>query len=201
MKRIFAVLLAAGLSERLGANKLLVRIDGVPVIRRALIPLLSSPVESVIVVTSPENSEIRQALEGLSVEFVVNPDFREGMGSSVRAALPSLGGCDGALFHLGDKPFVTAGLVRTLVERFDAEGGRIVVPVHRGQRGHPVLVDMAAFREEIASAAGDRGLRDMIEKECGHVICIEAEEGCLLDIDTTDDITVLRGRGFTIEEG
>jgi molybdenum cofactor cytidylyltransferase len=201
MKKVYAVLLAAGLSERLGANKLLVRIDGVPVVRKALLPLLSPRVEKVLVVTSPENGDVRRALEGLTVEFVVNRQFREGMGSSVRAVSPFLEGCDGVLFHLGDKPLITTGLVERLLDRFGKDEGGIVVPVHKGMRGHPVLVDAAAFRGEIAGAEGDRGLRDMIEKEPDHVICIEAGEECLVDIDTPDDIIMLKRRGFTVEKG
>jgi molybdenum cofactor cytidylyltransferase len=196
-----AVILAAGVSKRLGFNKLTLKVDGQPVIRRSIMPFLAVGITKVVVIVNGKDTRIQQALEGLSLSFVENPCHEKGMSSSLKAALPLVEDGIDVFFHLGDKPFVSPDLINLMVYRFRRGKGNIVVPVHGGKKGHPVLVDVRAYSKELWRLHGDSGLRDIIEKHEKDVVCIEGGEECLLDIDTRAHIDELRMRGHTVEEG
>lgn len=200
MKRIAAVILAAGVSRRLGYNKLTVRIDGESVLRRSTKPFLRRDISEVLVVTGHNREVVEQEMGGLSVRLIYNPDYREGMSTSVRAVLPFLGGAEGVFFHLGDKPLLQAGTVSAIIERFLREAPRIIVPIFRGERGHPVLFDGVLLRGATNMLRGDVGLRELIEKYERDVVFIEGDEGTVFDIDTVSQIDCLRERGYTVEE-
>ncbi len=200
MKDFCAVILAAGSSRRLGTNKLTLKIDGEPVVRKATMPFLLAGVGKVIVVTGEESEGIRAALTGLSVDFVVNRDHMHGMSTSARTALPLIGDVEGAFFHLGDKPFLEPPILHTMVEIYREKKG-IICPVYDGKKGHPVLMDVKRYRAEMEQVSGDRGLREVLEKNGQDVIFISGNEGSLFDIDTENEIAVLRKRGYRVEKG
>jgi molybdenum cofactor cytidylyltransferase len=198
MNQIVAVILAAGSSKRLGFNKLCLKVDGEPVIRRTA-RLFTEVADKVVVVTGFERERIERELIGMPVLFAHNGDHHQGMSSSVRTALPYVTGMEGALFHLGDKPFVVPSTIERIVEAF-REGGKIVVPLFNGQKGHPVLVRGRLFLEEMATVEGDMGLRRLVERHADLVRTVEGDEGTVLDIDSEEDIAELAGRGFRIEK-
>ncbi|OPY79546.1 MAG: Molybdenum cofactor cytidylyltransferase [Syntrophorhabdus sp. PtaU1.Bin153] len=201
MKRIRAVILAAGSSRRLGFSKLTLKIDGESVIRRSVRPFLREDVEKVIVVTGHEGWKIERELIDFKVDLVHNRRYRDGMSTSVRAALPFLGNADAILFHLGDKPFITPDQISIILDEYKGEGARIIVPVCDGRKGHPVLIDANIVRDEIGAVEGDKGLREVIEKHKGDVVFIQSDEGSLFDIDTLREVDCLRKRGYTVEKG
>ena len=201
MKRIDTVVLAAGISRRLGYNKLTVRIDGESVIRRSVKPFLRDDVDEVFVVTGHKREEVEQELQGLPVTLIHNPRYREGMSTSVKAALPFLEKAEGVLFHLGDKPFIQAATISLIIKRFVREAPRIIVPLFKGERGHPVLFEGNFLREDMGFVGGDMGLREVIEKHERDVVSIEGDEGTVFDIDTVTQIECLRERGYRVEEG
>ena len=106
-----------------------------------------------------------------------------------------------ALFHLGDKPFVEAEVIGRVMRAYEAGGSSIIVPVHEGIKGHPVLVDMRKHFRAVAAVEGEGGLRDVIAAAGAHVRFVEGGEGSLLDLDTSEDIAYLEGRGYSIEKG
>ena len=199
--KICAVILAAGSSTRLGFDKLTLNIDGEAVIRKAVSPFLTGEINKVYVVSGAENSHLEDALKGLPVELINNPNACEGMSSSVKAVLPSIRNTRVAIFHLGDKPFIHRETVSSLIRKYQESGAKIIVPVYRGKRGHPVLVEVGSYIREMESLRGDKGLREIIEKHDADVVCIEGGEENLLDIDTPQCIEKLRKKGFNIEEG
>jgi molybdenum cofactor cytidylyltransferase len=198
---IITVILAAGFSSRLGFDKLFIRIDGETVIRRAVRPFLGPPVSQVLVVAGRNGERVREHLGDLPATVVVNAHPERGMSASVAAALPYIGGADAIFFHLGDKPFVREGLVAEMVRAFRAGGSPVAAACHLGERGHPVLVDRGRFMDDMGRLSGDMGLREVIEKHSGDMICIEGGPGCLIDIDTVEDVGRLRKRGYDVEEG
>lgn len=200
MMRTAAVILAAGVSRRLGYSKFRLSIDGVPVIEKVVGPFLDIPLDRVIVVSGYDREIIDRDLARFDVQVVFNPDYLEGMGASVRSVLPFLADVDVALFHLGDKPFVSADFIRRLLILGEASPDKIILPVYRGEKGHPVLVPLSLCRDEMKRVAGDKGLRDVIEKHSADVICIESEESTVLDIDTEESITFLRKKGYKVEK-
>lgn len=200
MKIVFAIILAAGTSSRLGFNKLTVSIDGESVIRRSVKPFLSAELHKVLVVTGHDHRTIKKELDGLGVNLIHNPHFKEGMSTSVKAAMPFLKGCDALLFHLGDKPFVSSRSIKSILKAYREGKAKIVMPRFDGKTGHPVMIDSNLLQSEIGRLHGDRGLREVIEKYKRDVVFIEGDSGNLYDIDTTQAIDRLRERGYRIEE-
>ena len=200
MERVFAIILAAGTSSRLGFNKLTVTIDGESVIRRSVKAFIVDGIDKVIVVTGHNHQKIEKELEGLGVNLINNPHYKEGMSTSVKAAMPFLEGADVLLFHLGDKPFITSHSITAILNKYMVSKPRIIAPLYDGKTGHPVLIDAALLREEIGMLCGDSGLREVIEKYRRDVVFIEGNEGNLFDLDTIQAIDQLRERGYRIEE-
>ena len=163
-QRIAAVILAAGRSTRMGGpNKLLAEIGGRPLVRIAAEEALASHARPVIVVTGHQRDKVEAALAGLDVKRVHNPDFAEGLSTSVKAGLAAVPDeVDGAIVCLGDMPQVTAPLIDKLVAAFDPErGALVVVPTIDGKRGNPV-VWARRFFPELMALDGDIGARHLI---------------------------------------
>jgi molybdenum cofactor cytidylyltransferase len=206
MKKIYAVILAAGTSSRLGFNKLTVRIDGESVIGRAVDPFCLDGIDRIFVVTNPDYDDIKKELELVThcsspVTFVRNVNYRQGMSSSVKAALPFIEEADAILFQLGDKPFIKKELVRRMLDLYLRDDSPIIIPEYAGEKGHPVLMQSGRYFEEMKSLEGDRGLREIVDKHRRDVVFIEGDEGNVLDIDTIETINILRKRGYRVEKG
>ncbi len=201
MTAIYSVILAAGVSKRLGFNKLTVKIDSETVIRRSVAPFLEAALGEVIVVTASDTSPVAGALKGLDVRIVPNEGHLRGMSTSVRAALPFIKDGEAVFFHLGDKPFVKRELLSAMLDRYRETGAKIIIPVHDGMKGHPVLMSVAPYRADMEGLEGDKGLREVIEKYSADVLFIKGDEGTLFDIDTPQDIEILKQRGYKVEKG
>lgn len=186
--RIAAVVLAAGRSSRLPGNKLLQRLDGKTIVRRAVEVAVASQAKPVIVVTGNEAERVQGELAGLPITIVDNADYAAGLSSSLKCGLRSIPpACDGALIGLGDMPFVTADVYDKLINAF-ALGHSICVPVHRGRRGNPVLWARPHFAEMLA-LSGDKGAKQLMVLHSNLVFELEVpDDGILIDIDTPDDL-------------
>ena len=189
---IAAIVLAAGQSSRFGGtNKLLVRgSDGRAMIARTVDNVLASRARPVVVVTGHAAEEVAEALAQRDVLLAHNPDHATGLASSIRTGIEALGeGTAGALIVLGDMPLLSHEVLDRLIEAFDGEARReIVVPVHRGVRGHPVLFG-ARFFPALCALAGDVGARALLAAHAAAVHEVSFEEDCILrDFDTPDEL-------------
>lgn len=192
--KVSAVLLAAGLSKRLGRNKLLLPAGGIPVVRWAAQALLASKAADVIVVTGHEAAEVHAALDGLGVRFVHNPRYAEGQGTSLAAGLAQAAqDTEGFLFALGDQPLITAALVDRLIEAFAAARppALAAAPYFEDRRGTPTLFS-ADLREELSRVCGDEGAREVLKRlraeAPDRLLAIPVEsEDIFLDLDTEAD--------------
>jgi molybdenum cofactor cytidylyltransferase len=195
--RIGAVLLAAGQSRRMGGpNKLLAEIEGVPMVARVAQRLLASRARPIIAVLGNKADEVDQALGKLPVERVRNPDFADGLSTSLMrgiAVLPS--DLDGALVCLGDMPLVTGRHIDRLLAAFNPlEGRAIIVPTRRGKRGNPVLWAKHFF-PEMTQIAGDVGARHLIGEHAELVAEVEMDDDAILvDIDTPEALAAFKQR-------
>jgi molybdenum cofactor cytidylyltransferase len=187
--RVAAVVLAAGMSSRMGGrNKLLREIGGVPMIRRSVEAVLSASASPVIVVTGRDEAAIKEALSGLAVRFVHNPDFAAGMAGSLKAGIAAVpADSDGAVVALGDMPFVTAHHIDRLIAAYDEDEGRtICVPTHDGKWGNPVLWSRRYFHEMLA-ITGDKGARELLHSYADKLCEVPMEDaGILRDFDTPE---------------
>ena len=188
-KRIAAVVLAAGRSTRMGGpNKLTAEIRGKPLVRIAAEQALASRADPVIVVTGHERERVEAALAGLKVRLVHNPDYANGLGTSLHAGVAAVPAeADGVVICLGDMPQVTAALIDRLIAAYDAEKGALVVaPVRDGQRGNPVLWARRFF-PDLMAVTGDVGARHVLNNYSEAVVEVPVrEEGAFVDVDTPE---------------
>ncbi|RUX69026.1 nucleotidyltransferase family protein, partial [Mesorhizobium sp. M2A.F.Ca.ET.040.01.1.1] len=177
--KVDIVLLAAGRSSRMGGpNKLLALFDGEPLVRRTASRALGSKAASTIVVTGHQRERVRSALGGLEVKLADNPDFADGLASSLKAGIAKVApDAAGAMIVLGDMPGVSSKDLDSLVDAFRRSGGHAVVRAsHQGKRGNPVLLPRSLFAA-VAQLEGDTGARHLGEAEGLDVIDVEIGEG------------------------
>ena len=190
-RRIAAIVLAAGRSTRMGGpNKLLAEIGGRPLVRFAVEEALASRAKPVIVVTGHERERVEAALAGLPVGLVHNPDFAQGLGTSLRAGITAVPAeADGAIVCLGDMPQVDAALIDRLIAAFDPEKGALaVVPTIDGHRGNPVLWSRRFF-PDLTAIEGDVGARHLIGRYGEAVAEIPVGKAALVDVDTPEALS------------
>jgi molybdenum cofactor cytidylyltransferase len=200
--KVAALVLAAGRSSRMGANKLLAAVEGRPMLRHAVEAALASRAGPVLVVTGHEREGVEAALAGLPVSFVHSPAHAEGLSASLKAGIAALPpDVDAAVVCLGDMPRVAAGVVDRLIESYaPAEGRAVCVPTHAGKRGNPVLWDRRFFAE-ILDLRGDVGARHLIGAHADQVAEVPVEDaGVLLDVDTPAALAALRDERTGREE-
>ena len=194
-RRVAAVVLAAGRSTRMGGpNKLLADIAHRPLVRIAAEEALASRAKPVIVVTGHQREQVETALAGLPVQLVHNPDFADGLGTSVKAGIAAVpADVDGAIVCLGDMPQVDAGLIDRLIAAFDPDQGALVVmPTFEGKRGNPVLWSRRFF-PDLMAIEGDVGARYLIGRYSEAVVEVPLEgKAALVDVDTPEALVGVR---------
>jgi molybdenum cofactor cytidylyltransferase len=187
--RTAAVVLAAGQGTRMGgANKLASDLDGEPLLRRVVSSALDSSLRPVVVVTGHEPEKARAVLDGLDVTFVHNPDYAEGISTSLAAGIKALPeDVAAAAVLLGDMPRVSSELTDRLASALNPEaGGLIAVPVREGRRGNPVVWSRRFF-PELTTLEGDVGARHLIAANAEAVVEVPVDEdGAFIDVDTRD---------------
>ena len=184
-----------------GPNKLLAEANGAPLVVHAVRAALASQAVEVVVVLGHMAGEIRTIVEGVvpkgaRLRFVTNPDFAEGLSTSVRTGMAALGpDIDAAIVQLGDMPGVNAALLDRLIAAFSpVEGRAICVPTVAGKRGNPVLWARRFF-PEMAKLAGDTGAKHLIGEHADLVCEVEmAGEAAITDIDTPEALAAWRAR-------
>ena len=190
---ISAVILAAGESRRMGKqNKLLLPIGGEALLVKLVASVCASDVGQVLVVIGHEAEKIRRELNEFPLNFVYNPNFSEGMTTSIKYGVKVASHeCDGLLICLGDMPFINTSEINKLIHayvknRIKGEG-LIVVPVFKRQRGNPVLFSIE-FQNDILEHKKESGCKEVIMKNSDSVMEIEMDdEKMLLDVDTMED--------------
>jgi molybdenum cofactor cytidylyltransferase len=202
---IAAVVLAAGNARRFdGTQKLLapVQYEGatLPLVRLTVAGLVSAGVDRIVIVGGRDAELVRLALDGLDVEFAVNPDYASGMSSSLRVGVAAAVGrwsdAESLLIALGDQPLAGTGVVESLVKARVASGPgdadpQIVAPRFQGELGTPVLFARILVPELLA-VAGDRGAKGVVKRKPARVRYVDFDRPAPLDVDTVSDLTAFR---------
>jgi nicotine blue oxidoreductase len=177
------LLLAAGEGRRLGMPKALVEIGGVRLADRGVRMLHEAGCTPIIVVTGAARVDVAGAV------VVHNPDWRTGMGSSLRTGLSALApDCPAVVIALVDQPRVTAAAVRRLREAYEA-GARAAVAAYAGHPRNPVLIAREHFPEVAAHAMGDVGAREFLRAHPEIVVSVPCDDVAdPQDIDTPEDL-------------
>jgi molybdenum cofactor cytidylyltransferase len=188
--RVGAVILAGGKSSRMGEAKQLLRLGETTVLGRTVANVRAARLDRVVIILGASAEAIREQLAAVPGEatVVVNPKYETGMASSLRAGLAALSsGVDAALVVLGDQPFVGPATLDRIVDEYRRTGAQIVIPLHEGTRGNPVLLDCSLFAEAMA-LEGDVGCRAIFAKHAEKIAYVEVNDpGILVDIDTRED--------------
>jgi molybdenum cofactor cytidylyltransferase len=147
-----------------------------------------------VVVTGHQREQVEAVLKGLAVKLVHNPDYADGLSTSLKvgvAALPAE--TDGAIVCLGDMPQVDAALIDRLIAAFDPEKGALVaVPTIAGKRGNPVVWSRRFFAD-LGKLDGDVGARHLIGSYPEAVVEVPVTgNGALIDVDTPDALSAVR---------
>jgi len=203
--KVAGLLLAAGASTRMGQPKLLLPVEGRPMVERVLSECVRSSLHRVVVVLGHQWERIRETLGPLclnpKVSVVLNPEYASGMSTSIRAGLPEVEkDHDHVMIVLGDMPFVNAGLINLLVERYLSSGRSMGAVRVKGRRSHPVIFGRE-FYPALMNLYGDAGARHLFQ-DPGKKVCL-VDPGDAYDdrdIDTPEDYARLQegtlGRGL-----
>lgn len=184
--RLAGVVLAAGTSSRFGANKLLLRLDSEPLVRRAARQAAEAGLGPVIVVLGHEADVVAGALGGLAVETIVNPAYRAGMYGSMQTGIERVpGDCAGAVVLLGDMPLVKAAMIEALVERFRRGTEPLVLSLYGEVPAPPTLYARSLF--PALARAGMGGGREVVLAHRGEAAEIRWPETLLADVDRPED--------------
>ena len=189
---ISGILLAAGESRRMGTPKLLLPWGNTTMIEHIVNSYLSADLCELVVVVGADEKSIRQALSSKPVLIVENPDYREGMGSSLRRGVKAASkDAEGYLIGLGDQPLITTEIVNHLITSFLKARPGIAVCAHKGKYGHPVIFGRK-FRKALCSIKGDTGGRKIIGEHPAEVTYVEVgSDGIFADVDTPEDYQAL----------
>ncbi len=184
---IAAVVLAAGLSTRMGRFKPLLPLGGATVLGAAVASMRRAGVEEVVVVTGYRAGELARSIAGAGARAVHNPAFESGMYSSVRAGVAALSGAVEATLVLPcDIPLVSPDTIRALVARWRAHRPPVVHPVCGGRRGHPPLLDAAVLPEVLAGEPAG-GLRGVLARHRGRAAEVVVDDPAIhWDADTPE---------------
>lgn len=194
MNRIEGLVLAAGLSSRMGTNKMLMKVNGSVIIEKTITMLMKSSISNITVVLGNCSKEIMKALEDYPVNFIYNPDYGSGMSSSIKCGIKwaaEQSGIDAVLIILGDMPLIKADTIDYLIEEYKKKSSAIIVPRYKGRNGHPVLFSRKMFRH-ILTIKGDNGAREVINNFSDQVLFLDVDDpGITIDLDTKEDIAII----------
>ena len=185
---IYAIVLAAGRSTRMGTQKLLLPFAGTTIIEHIVDELLRSTVNHVLVVVGYQGKAVAQKLPSQSVTIVTNPDYKSGMLSSARCAIQALPRqCTAVIVVLGDQPTISSELVDKMVQAFEKTDRGIIVPCYRQKRGHPLMFSVK-YQDEIMTNFDEVGLRGLLHAHSDDVFELEVSNPSVLsDIDSPED--------------
>jgi molybdenum cofactor cytidylyltransferase len=191
---VAGILLAAGTSSRMGCNKLLFELGGESVLRGAARRALAGGLGPLLVVLGHQCERASHELDGLGCQLVINPDYDQGIVSSLKAGVAALPpGTAAAAVMLADMPLVSAEMIAALVARYRATGAPLVVSDYEGVQAPPLLYDRALFAELLAMTGGGCG-RQVVKRHRAEAQVLSWPAAALADLDVPEDYARMRDR-------
>lgn len=192
MKTITAIVLAAGMSSRMKEYKILLNINGKPLIQHA-IQNIHNLTNNIIIVGGHNFSTLATYLsflpEANNIDIIYNKEYKNGLSTSLIAGLDMAEPTDAILICLGDMPNIPPELIAQMIQVFNTVSeDTIIAPFCNGRRGHPVIIPKKYF-SELRSLQGDRGASSLLKKYQSYIYGINTDSnGIFLDLDNTEDI-------------
>ncbi len=185
---ISALVLAAGISRRMGQPKPLVKLGAKTILQHVVAHLSASQVDEILVVLGHRAGEIAATLRGWNAKVVLNPHYIRGMSSSLQRGLDAVHpDAQAVMIVLGDQPHIPGQVIDRLLAEYRRTGAGIVVPVHEGKRGHPVIFHRR-YWPELRALRGDVGGKAVLHRHARDILEVEvAAPGILEDLDHPRD--------------
>lgn len=181
---VSGIIMASGLSVRMGNCKLLMAYKNKPMIQWVMEAVEESLLSPKLVVTG--NEQVKELAQKIRLSVVVNEKGELGQSESIKCGVLNSKEANGYAFIPGDQPFISASFINHLIQEFEKAEDKIIVPVFEGARGNPVIFPKR-FKEELLSLQGDIGGRVLLNKYKEYIQFVDVEEGkLLLDIDTKE---------------
>jgi len=186
-KRVGAIILAAGRGQRMGRNKMLLPIDGKPMVLHIADAIAAAGLGAPVVAMGHEQTSLAAVFVGRPHIAVSVADYASGMGQSLASAVAHAPpDWDAAFICLGDMPYISAGLLRGMSARADPL--HILIPQIDGQNGNPVLWGRHFFGD-LVTLQGDMGGRQLFARHLGHIRYFETSDAAVLrDLDRPEDV-------------
>jgi molybdenum cofactor cytidylyltransferase len=188
MGEVWAIILAAGESKRMKVPKMLLPFHGKTMIEKVVENVAGSEVFRTLVVVGSFRDEVSGAISQTGVSSCYNDNYRNGMLSSVKCGFKNLPALyDAVLVFPGDQPFIEPVVINSLIKAYRKTGKGIIIPVYRGKRGHPLLIDFK-YRKSVETLPEDEGLRSLAKRYPEDVFEVKTQSsGILKDFDTKED--------------
>lgn len=186
---IWAMILAAGESKRMGQPKLLLPFREKTIIETVVETVVSSKVDNTLVVLGSERKKIENKLNKFPVKIVFNPKFRQGMLSSVHCGFKTLPDeTQAVMVVLGDQPTISKEIIDRIIDAYQKTGKGIALPIYKKNRGHPVIIDMKYKGEVEEVLSPDIGLRGTVYGHPEDILEVPVDTANILqDIDDERD--------------
>ncbi len=184
---IAGILLAAGAATRMGANKLLLAVEGESLLRRAARTGVEAGLDPLLVVVGHEAERAEAELRGLACRPVRNPAHARGMSSSLSAGIEAVpAGCPAAVILLADMPLVSAGMIRAVEARWRETGAPVVTARYGGVAAPPTLYHRSLFGELTGGEGEGRG-RAVVRRHAERAAFVDWPAAALADVDVAED--------------
>lgn len=189
---ISGIIMASGFSKRMGQNKLLMEVDQEKVIERVILACKNSLLDEIILVYRLD--EIKEIGEKHGLKTIHNPNAIKGQSEAVKLGVKNSKKENGLMFLVADQPYLDTKVINTLIKEYEKDPNKIVVPYYDNKFGMPIVFSHQ-FRDDLLKVSGDKGGREIIEKNPDRVKKVYYEEEILgLDIDTMEDYNHLSFR-------
>jgi len=185
---IWAMILAAGESKRMGKPKLLLPYGEKTIIETVIDSVIRTKVEKILVVLGANREKIEKKIQNFPLKIAANLNFRRGMLSSVQLGFQTLPeNAQAVLVFLGDQPSISNAIINKIIDVYKETDKGIVLPVYKSERGHPVLIDMK-YRDEVENLRSGFGLRALVYNHPEDILETKVETPSILrDVDDESD--------------
>ena len=188
---LHVVVLAAGASTRLGRPKQLEQVGGQPALQRVVSNAIAVAGSAVTVVLGAHAADITRMFQHSSAAVLINRQWQEGIGASIRCGINSLSqGCDAVLLLLGDQAAVTASDLKRLIAAWNGQDTVLAASAYAGQLGVPAIFPRWSFTE-LLQLHGDQGAKAIINRHSSRVLRVPMASASY-DLDTDDDVKAMQ---------